>query len=90
MRPNFGTVNGENSPQCGPVPPPGDIVGLPLLCGGGRVVAGMGDSITAGFALNNLPEESRNKSYCCGAGKGELTISNFLNDLNSENGGEKV
>lgn len=46
------------------------------------VVAGMGDSITAGFALNNVPEDHRGLSYCCGDARNESTLFNFVKHFN--------
>lgn len=38
----------------------------------------MGDSITAGFALTNLPSDSRGQTWCCGDNEGAVTVSNFF------------
>lgn len=51
---------------------PGDI----------KVVAGVGDSITAGFALTNLPVETRDESWSIGGAQNAITIATFLKHYN--------
>ncbi|KAK3284254.1 hypothetical protein CYMTET_8090 [Cymbomonas tetramitiformis] len=51
--------------------------------GGGRVstsqvVAAIGDSITAGFAIEGLPVENKGESWAVGGGVGHVTLPNIL------------